>query len=207
MVEKNKPTSMTCMISNKHRVVFIHVPKCAGTSIEAYLENFEFHIEGHYHATHRNLLQNSKYKNYYKFSFVRNPYDKMVSEFKWFTDQLNEWNLPHCREYYRGVDFKTFVIKFTTLHPAQSPGDPCHLYSQYNILEPLDKINYIGRFENLQEDFNIVCDNIGIPHKELPQKHVSKHKHYTEYYDDETRDIVARKYAKDIEIFGYKFGG
>jgi hypothetical protein len=76
--------------------------------------------------------------------------------------------------------------------------------SEFSYGANSNSIHYI-RLENIQLDFNVVCDKIGIPNQRLDCYNQSKHDHYREYYDDETREIVAKKYEEDIEYFGYKF--
>jgi hypothetical protein len=156
----------------------------------------------------------------YIFTVVRNPYDRLLSRYSHLCRRISELNngekiknFPQDKNilnYFNGfpIEIKNFkfkdFVKFT-----QTVFDP-HWEPQVDKFErqvdSLVNINYIGRFENLQEDFDIICDKIGIPRQKLPHKNKSKHKHYTEYYDDETRQIVAEKYAKDIEYFGYEFG-
>jgi hypothetical protein len=66
-------------------------------------------------------------------------------------------------------------------------------------------VDYVGRFENLQNDFDVVCDKIGMDTPSLPRALETQHEHYTEYYDSETREHVGLRYKEDIEYFGYEF--
>ena len=128
-----------------------------------------------------------KFSDYFKFAFVRNPFEREVSLWKYLTKIK--------REGYVKEKFSDFV---------KLPKE--HTYMDYVKDEDGTIILvYIGRVENIQEDFNIICDKIGIPQQQLPHNNPTKHKHYTEYYDEETKQIVAEKYAKDIEYFGYEF--
>ena len=146
-------------------------------------------------------------RNYFSFSIVRNPWDRLVSCWmqKIITQEPTEeqfrsdirWELN-----YQKPSFKDFI---KIISDDENITKDSHWALYFNII-PVSDLDFIGRFENLQEDFNIICDKIGIPRQKLPRENKSKHKHYTEYYDDETKQIVAEKYKKDIEYFGYEFG-
>jgi chondroitin 4-sulfotransferase 11 len=199
------------MINNKHKYIFIHIPKTGGTSIESALNIKQEHKSHEYYK--KELKQ---YTDFFVFTIVRNPFDRSVSDYKWTTNTKYPYPAKELKEMFMNKSFKYFLKTYYNLQykDVKSFRDfnwfkdhhLTHCRGQLDLLNPVSEIDYIIRFENLQEDFDIVCDKIGIPHQQLPHLNESNHKHYTEYYDEETKQIVAKKYAKDIEYFGYEFG-
>ena len=134
-------------------------------------------------------------KEHFRFTFVRNPFDRLVSSYNYLTggfgnegDQKYGETLPKS--------FKDFVhnginLNWLHLRPMRDWAD--------------SRIDYIGRFENINRDFVDISRIMG---KYAKLDHINKapHKHYTEYYDDELKEIVGKVYAEDIEYFGYEFG-
>ena len=208
------------MISDKHRFIFTKIGKTGGTSIQKTLERIDgkFRSLGHHH-----LIDDitEKTKKYFKFTFVRNPWARCVSRF--FYESAKEergrvWRELGFDEFIRakgppyevGDERKFFLRTWKCSPHLERICDKYHPYeNQIDWISSEEGeilTDFIGRVETMQEDFNIVCDKIGIERQQLPHQNKSKHKHYTEYYDDETREIVAEKFAKDIEYFGYDFG-
>jgi hypothetical protein len=203
------------VISHKHKATFIHIPKTGGSTIHSALSRNSFEILPERLKEHKcNVLNPHKwtikhsriheldiqYQNFFCFAFVRNPWDLMVSSYSWWIQNVK---LPIRIDYGQLLKKKGFKSFIKT---NSSYINECYHGGEGQLYWLNDKTNFIGRLENLQKDFNTVCDKIGIPHQKLSHHNKTKHKYYTEYYDDETRKIVAEKYAKDIEYFGYKFG-
>lgn len=209
------------IISHEHKFLFLAPPKVGSMSIRQSLLEYssidpvKFYTDSsnvYYHEWHMNAKNAKKHfdvrgwdwNSYFKFSFVRNPWDRIVSwrnyqilyvhEF----EQLGKREAVYYEEYKKlsKLSFKDWVKDNGWL---ESFIDSCMCYSDNNCLD------FIGRFENLQGDFNTICDKIGIPRQELPHHNESKHKHYTEYYDNETKQIIAERFAPDIKYFNYKF--
>tara|TARA_B100001057_G_C22514093_1_gene819141 strand:- start:84 stop:725 length:642 start_codon:yes stop_codon:yes gene_type:complete len=212
MYLKNNMKKYTITKSKQNNYVWFQIAKNASrTLINCLNDNteldlgFPLHLnkDDGYHEPYK-----SEYDDYFKFTIVRNPWDRFLSFYlNKVGRKSSPWNQKGSKSFY-GCTFEESVIELKTTDLEDKDCD-IHYRSQTEMF-PLDNIDYIGRFENLQEDFNFICDKIKIPHQQLPHKNKTKdwlkHKHYTEYYDEETKQIVAEKYAKDIETFGYKFG-
>jgi hypothetical protein len=199
------------MISHAHKFIFIHIPKTGGTSIE---KVFKKQIKNNRkHLTffqYENELK-SEIEKYFIFSVIRNPWDRLVSYWKYRQGKIHA---PIDGKMNIFDDWLKFIssLNLDDLHgkteKSNIPDFRMGLDSQFNsLINKQNKINVnLVRFENLQNDFNTICDKIGIKRHHLPHKNKSRHKHYTEYYNEETKQIVAEKYAKDIKYFDYKFG-
>ena len=181
------------MISHKHKFIFIHIPRTGGTSIGQLLGNKN---RSRKHESLFSLKKKVDISSFFKFSFVRNPWDITIS--KYFAPY-------YCKINKLSGKTLLYFLENYFLAPNES-GD-----SFYDYFDP-SEMDFIGRFETREQDLGYISNKIGItldPKFSVKAKEMQKSrskKHYTEYYDDETREIVAGKYARDIEYFGYEFG-
>ena len=181
------------MISHKYKCIFLHIPKSAGTSIERFLREIDPQIPQKVLRKRGFSHFLNDHPDYYVFSFVRNPYDRFVSAWKWGELKFSkEGNLSFYKKE-RSVSFKEYVLLTADLDYRKdnqnlwSEYDEYHTLPQFEFFPNLngghyftDKISpaftcdFIGRFENLHEDFNTVCSSIGIKQFKLPHAYKSK---------------------------------
>jgi chondroitin 4-sulfotransferase 11 len=208
------------MISHKHKCIFLHIPKAAGTSIENSLRQIDPGIP-------KKVLRKrgfSRFLNdhldYYVFSFVRNPYGRFVSAWKWGELKFSkEGGLPFYKKE-RSVSFGEYVLLTTDLDYRKdnqnlwSEYDEYHTLPQFEFFPHLngghyftDEISpdftcgFIGRFENLQEDFGEVCFNIGMQEFKLPHAYNSKTFRQDFDWTDTLKSKVFSYYKKDFDLF------
>lgn len=141
------------------------------------------------------FLEPAKFDSYFKFAFVRNPFDRFVSYCAFMTRKGGEFEKDP-----QGV----------MRHILTVPGPRGHILFQPQCSfivgsdgRPLT--DYIGRVEQIQSSFDEICDRIGIPRATLEKTNESSRADYRQYYDDRIREGVAKLYARDLELFGYEF--
>ena len=190
---------------HKHKCIFTHIPKNAGTSVSKTL--FNNNTISHTPISWFQLTEPDLFDQYFKFCIVRNPWDRILSSYTYFKSGAAKK---------KGKDWSDFTNNFPTFDDfiskwlTRENTDRSVIFTpQYKFI--CDKLGYpcmdlIARFENLEEDFKVICSRFSINEK-LPQLNAStKRKHYASYYSDKSRQLVEDVYSRDIELFNYSFG-
>jgi hypothetical protein len=197
------------MISHKHKFIFVHIPKTAGTSIReslAFLGDFEYVINGHVVGLTYRFFRPVEYRDYTVFTWTRNTWDRVCS---WF--HFHKFN-KGIRQY-QGLSFEEWVLggcRNTIFDPWWIEWS---MWGGNNPLSQLDfvdgvEFDFVGSYENIVEDFDELCCKLGVK-VGLLKSNVTEgeRKHYSEYYTDEMVDKVGVLFGDEIAHFGYEFGG
>lgn len=205
----------TGRIHHEQKMIFVHIPKTAGNSITRALKQADPvdnekrkrspKIAKHAKAFEiKYLLGEEIWNNYFSFSFVRNPWDLMVSSYNWWK-QKGAQRVKRYGKVARKIENMDFA-KF--MHSKYGRYMINERYGNfYDWLSENDKIivDFIGKVESIDEDWEKICKLNNLKHIEMPHINKSKRTDYRKYYDAETREIVARRFRKGIEKFDYSF--
>ncbi len=205
------------------KFIFIHNPKTAGSSIrqklievfsienicghEQWHEDIKCEIEGmKKHSTaptiKKHFLKKWNWKDYYKFGFVRNPFDACISSYFYWQRRIEQNDTIRIKAKNRAKKIATWTLKEYIYRYGATQSN--FFFSQSNKL----LVDFIGKYENLQEDFNKIMSKITSKNQDYTLRHINKnkHKHYTNYFDKEDVKMFSERFAKDLELFNYKFG-
>ena len=206
------------IISHKHKFIFIHINKCGGSSVTRALmpylgpddlvlggvkeaeklssEYLEKHgIYKHSSAAEiKAFIGEDTFNSYYKFAFVRNPWEKIVSTYFWF--HKTGWGKGGKGDRVRERSFNEYVTS-----PFMDELS-CSSFLFENDTLLVDDFYDISQ---LQSGLNAVCKKVGLPEIPLSKENASSHTHYSSYYTPQSKAYIAEKYSDDIETFGFTF--
>jgi hypothetical protein len=213
------------VISHRYKCIFAEVPKTGSSSIRAIIgKSLKPHLDlseirktletgwtPYDTASHRFLeylylfrshkgrirIGRKQFEEYFKFGFVRNPWDRVVSLYE-RTEPLIMKDKMTFEQFVDWIQYASATCIHSSPHRYQLDW---FVDGSGNMLA-----DFIGRFERLDADWATIAKKLGLP-ETLPHKRENpRARHYTDYYNDKTRDIIASKFKIDIDHFGYEFG-
>ncbi len=211
------------LISDSHQFIFVRMRKVASTSLQAILSplcvpvpngrllhiksrvRLEWDYRRYVFRTHEDILAarhrmpKEKFNRYFKFAFVRNPWDRLVSEYEFILSRPEHGRHKRVR---RLGSFKAFIRMQIPRPDAYQLNMLCDRRGQLLM-------DFVGKLENLRgtspNDWQFVCDRIDIDHQHLPRKNIMPPRHYQDYYDQNSVQLVAKHWAREIDLFEYAF--
>ncbi len=212
------------IISHSQKFIFVHIPKTAGTSITRYLDKYLSYqdlvvgstklgeiIQPYYQEKYKigkhspakrikKIMGNETWNEYFSFSLVRNPWDRMVSLYEWCCKR--KFDLKICVEARKAGSFSSFLRSEcfkevdSQLHYLTNPkGD---------II-----VDFVGKQESIQNDFEYICNKIEIPEVDMSifKRNVSRslYDYRKHYLTNEDIEIVGNQFSSEIKIFNYEF--
>lgn len=201
------------------RGIYMHIHKCGGTSLISAFKNNPAIISctprpcNLAESTGRERIPDTIFNKSIKFTFVRNPYARIVSAYNMFVTSI-VWKIlfPSFRDF---VDF----LQWTNVHEHQiekefvpeedtrTIGNLIHHCSSYhNPKYMINRMDYIGKLETIDVDLKKISELLEIP--PIKVGHHRKHQKdydYRDFYDMETKKIITKLYQKDIDTFKYQF--
>ncbi|HEY2345088.1 MAG TPA: sulfotransferase family 2 domain-containing protein [Xanthomonadaceae bacterium] len=207
------------IISHAHRYIFFAIPKTGTHSLRRALRPYmgdqdaeqvalfegralpypEIAALKHGHITAQQIrlvLGDELFGSYFKFAIVRNPFDRFVSYCAFVSASVNGSFATTPRAYMKNMLTKV------------RPFDHILFRPQSEFVADADGrliVDFVGRVERLQADYDRICARIGIPGSELGRANESSHGDWREYYDDELVALVSEMYRSDLELFDYAF--
>ncbi|GFE71475.1 hypothetical protein CFPU101_40850 [Chroococcus sp. FPU101] len=204
-IEVNPSTEYNLDELFKLRCIFFHIPKTAGLSVCDAL--FGNRGAGHINVSNaRYIFGERNFRSFFKFCFVRNPWDRLVSSYHYLRKggvrkSISPWIREKILAYDNFSEFvKVGLISTDVLNEQHFRPQYKFVCDKHDVL----KVDFIGRFETLEPDFYKIIQELGIK-SHLPHHNPSSREDFRQYYDDEMIEIVAKLYERDIQLFNYRF--
>ncbi|MFB6257757.1 MAG: sulfotransferase family 2 domain-containing protein [Flavobacteriales bacterium] len=207
------------LISKRHRFIFFHVPKAAGSSITAAFQRYSdfpyarlyhylFELLGKQRWLHlfprhisplelKEELGEANFTRYFKFAFVRNPFDWHVSQFHFHKQKKG----AYFHETFKDMSFEDYVewaVENTAI--ARSLQKRFLSDEEGELL-----VDHVGKVEHLNDDLAIISERLGLQVEVLQKNKSERKEDYRKHYNERMRRLIEESHQEDLEAFGYSF--